>query len=82
MVKGVQFELAILVKLRKRGYNENGNSTSIGGFGRQSSTDIKDETVLYRLGDDLIHATGSVFDKGSSFIKVRNLQAMKLFHCQ
>ena len=70
------------IKLRERGYNENGNSTSIGGFGRQSSTDIKDETVLYRLGDDLIHATGSVFDKGSSFIKVRNLQAMKLFHCQ
>ena len=70
------------IKLRKRGYNENGNSTSIGGFGRQSSTDIKDETVLYRLGDDLIHATGSVFDKGFSFIKVRNLQAMKLFHCQ
>mgnify|MGYP000016776727 FL=1 len=52
------------IKLRKRGYNENGNSTSIGGFGRQSSTDIKDETVLYRLGDDLIHATGSVFDGG------------------
>lgn len=52
------------IKLRKRGYNENGNSTFIGGFGRQSSTDIKDETVLYRLGDDLIHATGSVFDGG------------------
>jgi hypothetical protein len=52
------------IKLRKRGYNENGNSTSIGGFGRQSSTDIKDETVLYQLGDDLIHATGSVFDGG------------------
>ena len=52
------------IKLRKRGYNENGNSTSSGGFGRQSSTDIKDETVLYRLGDDLIHATGSVFDGG------------------
>ena len=52
------------IKLRRRGYNENGNSTSIGGFGRQSSTDIKDETVLYRLGDDLIHATGFVFDGG------------------
>ena len=52
------------IKLRRRGYNENGNSTSIGGFGRQSSTDIKDETVLYQLGDDLIHATGSVFDGG------------------
>ena len=52
------------IKLRKRGYNENGNSTSIGGFGRQSSTDIKDETVLYRLGDDLIHATGSIVEGG------------------
>ena len=74
------------IKLRRRGYNENGNSTSIGGFGRQSSTDIKDETVLYRLGDDLIHATGSniyggfLVHKGAGFARIESILIENRYH--